>query len=176
MNKLFTATLAIALLATPMFAEVAEAASVTSQITHKVMRSDGTRANAGARNEFNGGSHLFFESLGDKTYVEKIGLKGDYTTVQKGWARLYLDWPTRLSSIVIHRASVGNGNFRHGHIMLEVQNLRGKWITVFERNDNDIDAPVTIRNELHNVGPIKGVRILFKSPLPITIGPIDLNG
>ena len=167
--------LSLAFLATLGLATVAMAGSVTAQVTHKVMRSDGTKATSDEKHEFTGGSHLFFESLGDKEYAEKVGLTGDYTPVQEGWARLYLDWPNRVNSITIRKAGV-KGSFKGGSIAVEVQNVKGKWTTVFERNDSDISSPVTISKELGRVGPIKGVRVNFKSPLPFTIGPIDLNG
>jgi hypothetical protein len=144
---------------------------VTNEVSHTVKRSDRSDV-AEKRNGFRGGSHKYFPKLG-----KKIGWLGDLNmkTFKKGWARLYLDWPVRISSIVIHKASVGKKDFKEGYIVLEVQIPKGKWIKVFERKDDDIDRAVTIRKAVRSVGPVKGVRIRFNSPQPITVGPIDLN-
>ena len=167
-------SITVVLLGMALSAEHADAASVTSQITHKIMRSDGSRVAKGEKHEFNGGSHLFYKSLSaKKTQSERTLVK---STTKKGWVRLILDWPTQLKSIVIRKASVGNDSFRGGHISLDIQTIKGKWITVFERNDSDIDSPVSVGRNLLQYGPIKGVRLKFLTPFPITIGPIDING
>jgi len=153
------------------------AGSVTSQMGYSVVHSDSTRSDAKQRSEFNGGSKAYFESLGDNSTVFGwIEQKTGQSTFKNGWTRLILDWPVRISSIVIHKASVGNNNFKGGSITVEVQSPKGKWTKVYEQEDRDIDTPVSIQNTLRSIGPVKGVRISFRSSSPIIIGPIDVNG
>jgi len=153
------------------------AGNVTSQTGYSVVHSDSTRADAKQKSEFNGGSKVYFESLGDNSpIVGWFEQKTGQSTFKSGWTRLILDWPVRISSIVIHKASVGKNDFRGGSITVEVQNPKGKWTKIYEQEDRDIDTPVSIQNALRSVGPIKGVRISFRSSSPITIGPIDVNG
>lgn len=154
----------------------AVAGNVTSQMSYSVQRSDSHHANDKERGEFNGGSRVYFESLGKESAV--IGWleeKSGRLTYKNGWTRLILDWPVRVSSIVIRKASVGKKDFKGGVIEVEVQNPKGVWTKIYELQDKDIDAPVTIRNQLLTAGPIKGVRINFRTPAPITIGPIEVN-
>jgi len=155
----------------------ATAGNVTSQMSYTVQRSDSSRGDAKAKSEFNGGSKVYFESLGDESKVFGwIEAKSGRSIFKDGWTRLVLDWPVRVSSIVIRKASVGKHDFKGGSIEVEVQNPKGAWTKVFEQKDKDIDSPVTIQKSLQSVGPIKGVRINFRTPSPITIGPIDVNG
>ena len=163
------------LLAGAIITGSANAAPVTTEITHKIMRSDGSRVAKGAKHEFNGGSHVYGASLAEKRDIKDPDALAN-SSVKKGWVRLFLDWPTKLRSIVIHKASVGKDSFKGGYIELEVQNMKGKWISVFKRNNKDIDSSVSISNELRRVGPVKGARLLFTTPFPLTVGPIDLNG
>lgn len=150
--------------------------NVTSKMSYSVQRSDTHHANDKERGEFNGGSRIYFESLGNESavigWLEK---KSGRLTYKNGWTRLILDWPVRVSSIVIRKASVGRQSFKGGVIEVEVQNPKGVWTKIYELQDKDIDAPVTIRNQLLTAGPIKGVRINFRTPAPITIGPIEVN-
>jgi len=146
-----------------------------SSVSHKVVRSDGSKATSSEKHEFNGGSRDFFKSIDEPNSVlQWIEEKTD-TTYQEGWERLYLDWPVRINSIVLRKASVGKRPFHDGWIKLEVQPIKGKWVTVFKRKGKDVQGPVTISKELKTVGPIKGVRIVFRSPSQITVGPIDVN-
>ncbi len=140
------------------------ARSITFRVSHRLQRSDGSTATGGIH-EFRGGHRLYFASLGRFRFKDKM------RSFKSGWARLYLDQPVRISRIVIHQASVGNKSFRGGEITLETQNTRGHWTTLLTRKDRDIDQPLSlpVRN-----GPVKGVRLRFKSPEPITIGPVDL--
>ena len=144
---------------------------VTEKFSYSVKRSDSSDASMD-KNEFYRGSHAFFSEFTDNKVSVWINTKVD--SYKKGWSRLYLDWPVRLSSITIHKVSSEKKEFKGGHIKLEIQSPKGKWITVFERQDDDVDKPVTIKKELEDVGLIKGAKISFRSPGPITIGPIDL--
>ncbi len=140
------------------------AKSVTWTIPHRLVRSDGSSATGGTH-EFRGGHKLYFQSLAD------YALKGKVRIYKSAWLRLYLMKPARISRIVIHRASVGRKSFQGGDIRLEVQDARGRWTTLLQRKDRDIDRPLSVRAP---AVPVKGVRLRFKSPEPITIGPVDL--
>jgi serine/threonine protein kinase len=141
--------------------------SVTYRVPHKLVRSDGTREDEKSSHEFRGKSRLFFPDLKDYRWKETLH------TFKKGQLRLYLDDPVRVSTIVIQKASVGRLDFTGGSFDLNVQDEKGKWHDLFERNDRDIDSPVTIK-VAKSIGKIKGVRVRFRSSEPITIGPIDL--
>ena len=140
------------------------AKSVTWSVPHRLVRSDGSSA-TGGMHEFRGGHKLYFQSLANYALKDKV------RSFKSGWIRLYLKKPVRISRIVIHRASVGRKSFQGGEIRLEVQDARGRWTTLLQRNDRDIDRPLSVR--VSSV-PVKGVRLRFKSPEPITIGPVDL--
>jgi len=142
--------------------------SVTYSVDHKVVRSDFSRAGPNDRHAFRGGSRLWFDELRDYPFKERI------RTFKKGWIRLYLDKPVNLSKIIIHKASVGRRSFSGGEISLEVQDDKGHWTDVFVRKDDDVDIPVTITRPVSALNHVKGVRLRFKTPEPITIGPIDL--
>jgi len=146
-----------------------------SSVSHKVMRSDGSKATSSENHEFNGGSRDFFKSIDESNSVLQWMEENTDTTYEEGWVRLYLDWPVRINSIVLRKASVDKRAFKDGWIKLEAQPIKGKWVTVFERKGKDVQGPVTITKELKTIGPIKGVRIVFRSPSRITVGPIDLN-
>jgi len=164
-------------LLTTFVAMDATAGSVTSQVSYSVQRSDSNLADTNKNGEFSGGSKVYFESLSEESAVFGwIEDKSGRSTFKNGWTRLILDWPVRVSSIVIRKASVGKKDFKGGFIQVEVQNPKGKWTKVFEQKDRDIDGTVTIQKSLHAVGPVIGVRINFRTPAPITIGPIDVNG
>ncbi len=141
--------------------------SVTYRVNHKLIRSDGTRADKKVAHEFKGKSRLYFSSLKDYRWKETLH------TSKKGQLRLYLDKPVRVSKIVIRKASVGRLSFKGGYINLNVQDAKGKWHKLLDRQDRDIDKPLSLRVSA-SIGKIKGVRMRFRSSEPITIGPIDL--
>jgi len=141
--------------------------SITYRVANRLVRSDGSRVNGG-KHEFRGGRHLYFPQLAD------YPLKSTFHSVKSGWVRLYLTKSVKLSSILIHRASVGKRSFKHGEIKLEVQNSRGHWQTLLLRKDRDIDWLLRISQPKSMLADVKGVRLKFKTPEPMTIGPIDL--
>jgi len=140
---------------------------VTNFVSHKIKRSDFSSVNPKSH-EFRGATRLWFESLKDYKWKDR------FRSYKKGWIRLYLDKPQNLSRIYIKRASVGRLDFKGGEVSLEVQNSRGKWTEVFIRKDDDIDIPVNITRPKKALDDVNGVRLRFKTPEPIEIGPIDL--
>jgi len=138
--------------------------SITFSTPHRLQRSDGSTATGGIH-EFRGGHKLYFESLASYKFKDKV------RSFKSGWIRLYLKKPVKVSRIVIHRASVGRKSFQGGEIRLDIQDARGHWVTLLTRKDRDIDRPLSLRVR---AGQLKGVRMRFKSPEPITIGPVDL--
>jgi len=141
--------------------------AVTYSVSHKVVRSDNSDVDPKKAHEFRGGSHLYFEDLKDYRWKETLH------TVKKGHVRLYLDKPVKVSKVVLHQATVGKLSFKDGEILLEVQNEKGKWYRLFDRQDKDVDSPMTFKVPA-DFGEVQGARIRFKSAEPITIGPIDL--
>ncbi len=141
--------------------------SAIASIDHKVVRSDGSDVNPKSH-EFLGSSHLWFTSLKDYRWKDK------YRSYKKGETRLYLDKTVNLSRIVLRKASVGRLDFSGGEVSLEVQNSRGQWTEVFSRKDDDVDIAVTITKPKSVLNEVKGLRLRFKTPEPIRIGPIDL--
>jgi len=79
-----------------------------------------------------------------------------------------------LSRIVLRKASVGRLDFKGGEVRLEVQNNRGQWTEVFVRKDDDVDIAVTITKPVSALNEVKGIRLRFKTPEPIRVGPIEL--
>ncbi len=146
-----------------------------ASVTHKVVRSDGTTLTSGKKHEFNGGSANFFDTIDEPNRVIDWMEEKSGQTYKEGWSRLYLDWPVHIKSIVLRKASVGDKALGKGWVKVEVQPVKGKWINVFESLGKDVKKSVTISEKLRAVGPIKGVRILFRSSEPIVIGPIDIN-
>jgi len=144
---------------------------VTEKFSYSVKRSDSSDPSTD-KNEFYRGSHTFFGEFKDNQVTVWVETK--IPSYKSGWSRIYLDWPIRLSSVTIHKANFEGKEFKGGHIKLQLQTPKGKWITVFEREDDDVDKPVTIKKELDDIGLVKGAKISFRSPGPITIGPIDL--
>ncbi|MDQ6990044.1 MAG: hypothetical protein Q9M19_09195, partial [Mariprofundaceae bacterium] len=132
---------------------------------HSVSRSDKSKVNSKRSHEFRGGKHLFYPELKEKSW---------FKSSKRGETLIEFKNPVRLSKIVIHKASVGRLNFNHGYLRLEIQSSSGKWKRLFERKDDDLDVKVTIRNVQKHMKKIKAVRLKFKTPEPITIGPIDL--
>jgi len=110
---------------------------------------------------------LYFASLRDYRG------KDIFTAYKKGQVRLYLDRPVRLRKIILRKASVGRLNFKGGFVKLAVQDDKHKWHEVLFRKDDDVDIAVTI-SKAKLPAKIKGVRLRFRTPEPITIGPIDL--
>ena len=143
------------------------AKSITYKVGHKLIRQDGSKATMADQHEFKGGSRLFFEALKDYRG------KGAFIAYKKGQLRLYLDKPVTLRKIIIHKASVGRLSFKGGYIKLAVQDSKHKWHKIFERDDDDVDIAVTISKQ-KLPATIIGARLRFRSPEPITIGPIDL--
>jgi len=141
--------------------------SITYTVPHKVMRSTGGQVDINQPHEFKGGNHVYFEVLRDYSG------KDSFTSYKKGQIRLYLDEAVSLKKIILKKASVGKLNFKGGYVKLAVQDDKYKWHKVFFREDDDVDIAVTIaKNQLP--AKIKGVRLRFRTPEPITIGPIDL--
>lgn len=141
--------------------------SITYRVDYKVVNSQFDHIDPNKPNEFRGGSRLYFASLKDNR-TDK------YRAYQKGWVRLYFSHPVHLSAIHIQRISVTQRDFRGGRIQLAVQNARGHWTVLFRRNNEDISKPVTIRGRASVMDQVKGIRLRFRSPEPLTVGPIDL--
>ncbi len=143
------------------------AASITYSVPHKVRRSDGSRVDPKS-NEFRGGSRVWFTSLKDYKWKDK------FRSFKKGEIRLFLGKATKLSKIVLKKASVGRLNFKGGEVSLAVQNSKGHWTQLFKRVDDDVDITVTLSKPAAALKDVKSVRLRFKTPEPITIGPINL--
>ncbi len=143
--------------------------SVTYSVAHKVVRSDNSRVDVKKPHEFKGGSRVWFTGL------ESYRWKDKFRSFKKGQTRVYLKKPISLSRIVLKKASVGRRSFKDGgYVTLSVQNSKGKWTQLFERKEDDVDIAVTIRGPKKALKDVKSVRLRFKTPEPITIGPIDL--
>ena len=143
------------------------ARSITYSVGYKVTRSDGSKVDISKPHEFKGGKRLYFESL--KSYRGKEL----FTSYKKGQIRLYLNKPVKLRKIVLRKASVGRLNFKGGYVKLAVQDAKHKWHEIFIRKDDDVDIAVTI-SKAKLPDEIRGVRLRFRTPEPITIGPVDL--
>ena len=142
------------------------AQSITYKVDHKVQRKDKTRVSSNQPHEFRGGSHLFYPDLAEKGWL---------STFKRGYSTILFENPVSLSKIVIHKASVGDLDFKHGFIEVEVKPAgKRKWKKIFSQKDKDIDKKVTISGFKAKYPSIDGVRIKFKTQDPITIGPIDL--
>ncbi len=142
--------------------------SVTYTQTHWVRRFDGTQSTAAETHEFRGGSRQYFRDLRDYTWKDKL------RTFKQGWIRVSFNVATSISTIVIRRASVGKNDFSGGSLSLRIVNNRGKFFKIFERRDRDIDRPLVVKIPASMQYDIKSVEFRFRSPEPITIGPIDL--
>lgn len=139
---------------------------ITFSAKHTVKRSDKSKVDASKKHEFRGGSHLFYPSLAEKSWLSSF---------KRGESTILFDKPVSLSRIVIHKASVGRLDFTHGFVQLEVKpEGKRKWKKIFERKDDDVDIAVTLKSFKKDYPSIEGVRIKFKTKEPITIGPIDL--
>jgi hypothetical protein len=139
--------------------------SVTYRVGYKVVNSQADRIDPHRSNEFRGGERLYFASLKDNR-TDK------YRAYQKGWVRLYFRHPVHLSAIHIHRISITKGDFKGGFIELAVQDRRGHWTVLLRRHNRDIDKMRVIHG--HALAEVKGVRLRFRSPEPLMVGPIDL--
>jgi len=144
------------------------ARSITLSNKHKLVRSDSSTVQTNQPHEFTGGKHVFFSDL--ESYLWKDKLR----TQKNGWIRLYLEDTVQLSKVSIHQASVGERDFRGGDIQFEVQKPRGEWVTLLSLKDQDIDKPITISEPRDALKEVIGIRMRFRSPEPITIGPIEL--
>ena len=143
--------------------------SITFSVGSRVVRSDGSKAGKRDRHEFRGGTHVFFsDDLPAYTLINKEPVYKD------GWVRLYLRRTVRLSAIVIHKISVGRKSFAGGEVEMEVRDRKGHWTDVLNRKNRDIDRPLRIDKPRRALAEVKGIRLRFKTPQPITIGPIDL--
>ena len=140
---------------------------VTDRVAYKVINSQSDEIDPRKPNEFRGGSRLYFASLKDNR-------KDKYRAYQKGWVRLYFVHPVHLSAIHIRRISVNQGDFRGGSIELAVQGRHGHWTVLFRRHNVDIDTPLWIHGHASTLSNVRGVRLRFRSPAPLTVGPIDL--
>lgn len=140
----------------------------TETIAYSVTRSDRTDVDPSKPNEFRHGQHVFFYDE-----LESYRFKDTFRTLKSGEIKLIFDQPVDLSKIIIHKASVGRRDFKDGYVKLSLSDEKGHWSRIFTRNDDDIDIPVTLTDKqaLKNV---KTVQLRFKTPEPITIGPIDL--
>ncbi|MDX8382330.1 MAG: hypothetical protein R8M14_09500, partial [Ghiorsea sp.] len=139
--------------------------SLPYSLAHTVERNDNSKVNK-KKHEFLGGSHLFYPELKEKGWLSSF---------KRGDSTLLFDKPTSISKIIIHKASVGKLDFKHGFIHLEVKpENESRWKRIFEQEDTDIEQKVTIEGFAKDYPSIEGVRIKFKTQEPITIGPIDL--
>jgi len=139
---------------------------ITDHARYSIERNDGSTTSSKKHNEFNRGNHLFFEQLAEKSWL---------SSSKRGESILTFEQPTSISKIILHKASVGRKNFKHGFVYLEVQSPDSKrWKRLFERKGDDVDIAVTINDVQDYVPFIKTIRIRFKTADPITIGPIDL--
>jgi serine/threonine protein kinase len=142
------------------------AKSLTYKVKHQVTRKDKTKVSSNKPHEFRGGSHVFYPEL-----VKK----GWFSSFKRGDSTVLFDKSISLSKIVIHKASVGDLDFKHGFIEIEVKPAgKRKWKKVFSQKDKDIDKKVVIQGFKKDYPSVDGVRIKFKTQDPITIGPIDL--
>ena len=140
--------------------------SVTYNLPHQMIRKDKSKVSPGKSHEFRGGSHLFYPELAKKGWLSSFK-RGDSTVL--------FDKPVSLSKIIIHKASVGDSDFKHGFIQVEVKpEGKRKWRVIFEQKDIDIERRATITGFKDKYPSLDGVRIKFKTQDPITIGPIDL--
>ncbi|MES0372140.1 MAG: serine/threonine-protein kinase [Mariprofundaceae bacterium] len=143
--------------------------SVTYYVEHKVVHSDNSKVDPKKPHEFRGGSKVWFSSLKEYKWKDKLH------SFKKGQTRLYLKKPVSLSRIVLRKASVGRLPFREaGYITLSVQNSKGQWTQLFERKGDDVDIPVSFTGPRNALKDVKSVRLRFRTPEPIRIGPIDL--
>ena len=142
------------------------ARSLTYSYSHQVKRKDKSKVAANKPHEFRGGSHLFYPELAKKSWLSSF---------KRGDSAVLFNSPVSLSKIVIHKASVGDSNFKNGFIQVEVKPVgKRKWKEIFEQRNKDIEKKITISGFKAKYPSIEGVRIKFKTQDPITIGPIDL--
>jgi len=141
---------------------------ITYKVKHKVTRSIDGPVKSTQKHEFKGGKHHYFESL--KSYPGKGGI---FTVYKRGEVSLSLNKPQKVRKIILHKASVGRSKFKGGYVKLAVQDQKYKWHEIFVRKDDDVDIAVVIsKSKLPK--QIRSVRLRFRTPEPITIGPIDL--
>jgi hypothetical protein len=140
---------------------------VTYRVSYKVVNSQFDAIDPHKPNEFRGGSRLYFASLKDNR-TDK------YRAYQRGWVRLYFRQPVHLSSIHIHKIRITQGDFRGGWIQLAVQDNRGHWTVLLRRHNMDIDKTLVIHGHAAAMARVKSVRLRFRSPEPLMVGPVDL--
>ena len=140
--------------------------SLTYKHQHSVIRNDDTSAKSNEAHEFRGGQYIFFPQLAQKSWGKAF---------KKGASVLKFKSPVSISTIILHKASVGRLDFNHGYVRLDIQKANSSsWKTIFERDDDDVDIAVTLKGIKKKYPKIQAVRLLFKTPEPITVGPIDL--
>ena len=138
---------------------------VTYSVKYSVTRSDKTKVD-NKEHEFKGGDHLFYPGLAKKGWFESSETGETVITFQK---------PIRVSTIILHKASVGDLDFSKSYIYLEIKGPGDKnWRQLFERKDDDLDTRLTFRRVYKHKKEIESVRVRFKTYEPITIGPIDI--
>jgi eukaryotic-like serine/threonine-protein kinase len=142
-------------------------ASITYRVSYQISNSESDEISPHKPNEFRGGSRLYFPSLKDNR-------TDFFRAFKKGWVRLYFDQPVHLSAINIHKISISSGDFKGGNIELAVQDDRGHWTVLFRSKNKVIDSPLLIHGSPAAMAQVKGVRLRFTSPEPLTVGPIDL--
>ena len=106
--------------------------------------------------------------------LEEYPWKGKLRSYKQGWTRLAFHLPVEVDRIVIHKASVGDRDFHGGHIKVRVVNSHGQSRLILDRQDRDIDRPLSIKLPRQWRHDLKVVEVRFRSPEPLTIGPIDL--
>lgn len=148
-------------------ASTSSAASITYKVDYTVRNSQGDHINPRESNEFRGGSRVYFKSLKDNR-------KDRYRSYRKGWVILFFDHAVHLSAVRIHRLSAGAATFKGGEIELAVVDKRGHWTVLLHRKSRDIASPLLLRGSGAAMAEVKGVRLRFRSPSPLTVGPIDL--
>ncbi len=130
---------------------------------YSLRRSDFSKTKPGELDEFNGGSHIYFEKLRD------YSLKAFKT----GFARLSFAQEQAVGRITIQRASVGDEDFSGGYIRLFIRKDGGSWQRLLNEKGHDIDHPETLQIKPKN-RMVKEVKLMFKSPKPLELGPIDI--
>ncbi len=140
--------------------------SIAYRVPHRVERKDKSKVDTKTPHEFRGGSHLFYPELAEKGWLSSF---------KHGYSAILFDQPVSLSKIIVHKASVGDLDFKHGFIQVEIKpEGKRKWKKIFVQKNKDIDKALTISGFKDKYPSLDGVRIKFKTQDPITIGPIDL--
>lgn len=148
---------------TPISMPKTRAARFATQQAYNLKRSDFSKTKAGERDEFTGTHHIYFEKL--RNY--------NFKTFKTGFSRLTFDQPQAVRTIIVHRASVGDEDFSGGYIRLFIRRDGGSWQRLLNKQGRDIDHPETLHIKAKN-RMVKEVKVMFKSPKPLALGPIDI--